>query len=70
MSLKRTIRVVDNFYPNPDEIREQMLSMELRQLPDISGLRTECFFPKGIRKLLAEKSGLKITRFDRPRAAE
>ena len=47
---KRFIVVVDDFYPNPDAIRERALSMSYTEPESLVGWRTRAYQPRGIRE--------------------
>lgn len=46
---KRFIVVVDNFYPNPDAVRQKALSMPYTEPENLTGWRTQAYQPAGIK---------------------
>src|SRR5438270_1871182 len=46
------LQIVDQFYPDPDRIREEALSMEYAEPADLIGWRTNIWQPRGIRSLI------------------
>ncbi len=63
----RSLIVIDNFYPNPQAIRQKALSMEFVEPDNIIGWRTtQGYFPDNFVSLLEKKTGLKIRHIQMP----
>jgi hypothetical protein len=58
--MKRFIRVVDNFYANPDAIRKRAISMTYSHPESVVGWRTRCYQPRGIKQRIEKKFGVRI----------
>lgn len=65
--MKRFLNVVDDFYPNPDAVRRKAMELAYAEPEDITGLRTPPYFPTGVKKLIEDAFGFRITQWaDRP----
>lgn len=58
--MQRFIRVVDNFYPNPDAVRRKALSLTYTEPEHLVGWRTRAYQPRGIKERIEEKFGVRI----------
>jgi hypothetical protein len=47
---KRHLIVVDNFYPDPDAIRQKALGMNFTEPESLTGWRTKAYQPRGVKK--------------------
>ncbi len=65
MILRRFYHVVDNFYENPDEIRRCALNRSFSLNDDVTGWRTPALHPKGIKKRIEQRFGVKIKYWER-----
>jgi Family of unknown function (DUF6445) len=59
-NLRRFVQIVDDFYPNPEQIRQKALEMSYSEPEALVGWRTEAYQPNGIRSLLERKFGVNI----------
>lgn len=67
-SLYRHLVVVDNFYPDPDDVIERALTMNFVEPEDVSGWRTEAgFVVDNFLSLVQQKTNLTIKQFSLPR---
>jgi len=66
---KRFIQVVDDFYPNPDKLRQKALEMSYTEPPNLVGWRTQAYQPKGIKELIEKKFRLHIKYWEEDLAA-
>lgn len=57
---KRFVMAVDDFYPNPDRIRQKALEMPYTEPEDFTGWRTRAYQPRGIRERIEKTFGIKI----------
>lgn len=58
--MKRYMMVVDNFYPDPDMIRRQALSMTYTEPNHFTGWRTRAYQPRGIKGRIEKTFRLRI----------
>lgn len=58
--MKRFIRVVDDFYPDPDAVRRRALEMTYSEPENLVGWRTEAYQPRGIKERIEERFGVRI----------
>jgi|SRR5687767_25419 len=58
--MKPFLHVIDNFYPDPNRIRDLALSMSFSEPESVVGWRTAACQPQGIRKLIETKFRIKI----------
>ncbi len=69
--VKRTIQVVEDFYPQPEVIRRMALEMSYTEPEDLTGWRTHAYQPCGIRKLIAKRFRISVAHWeDDPDAIE
>jgi hypothetical protein len=52
--------VVDNFYPNPDKVRQKALDMPYTEAEDLVGWRTQAYHPRGIKRRIEKAFGVRI----------
>lgn len=58
--IRRSIHIVDNFYPRPDRIRRKALEMSYSEPENLTGWRTRAYQPRSIRKLIEERFKIRI----------
>jgi Family of unknown function (DUF6445) len=58
--MKRFIMVIDDFYPDPDQIRRRALKMTYTEPEDFTGWRTRAYQPRGIRQRIEKRFRLRI----------
>ena len=58
--IKRFIQVIDNFYPDPDKIRQKALDLSYSEPEDYVGWRTKAYQPRGIKELIEKRFRLRI----------
>ncbi|HEX9945538.1 MAG TPA: DUF6445 family protein [Thermoanaerobaculia bacterium] len=69
--MRRFLLAVDNFYPDPDRVREQALRMEYVQPESLVGWRTRPLFVRGVKERIERTLRLPITTWpDDPDDAE
>jgi len=65
------VKIVDNFYKNPDIVREEALKAQyFDESPDVTGLRSNPFFEKRIRERIKRKFKMEMWDFPRERDFE
>ena len=57
---KRFIQVIDNFYSNPDKVRQKALDMSYTEPEDFTGWRTQAYQPRGIKAFIEKSFRLRI----------
>ena len=62
--MKRFIRVVDNFYRDPDAVRKRALEMTYTEPEGLVGWRTRCYQPRGIQKRIEEMFSVRIAEWE------
>jgi len=67
--IKRSIHLIENFYPRPERVRRRALAMSYSEPAELVGWRTEPYQPKGIKQLIEKKFGIRITYWERDPAA-
>src|SRR5215210_2140020 len=58
--MKRFLRVVDDFYPDPLAVRRRALSMEYTEPESLVGWRTRAYQPRGIRERIEQRFSVSI----------
>jgi hypothetical protein len=60
----RFIVVVDNFYPNPDILRQKALRMDYTEPENLTGWRTKAYQPRGIKERIEKLFKVQIPSWD------
>ena len=68
--MKRTVRIVENFYTNPDNVRERALAMDYSEPEYVTGWRTQVWQPRGIKSLIERSFRVRIAYWDDSREIE
>ncbi|MBV8517330.1 MAG: hypothetical protein JO197_07995 [Acidobacteria bacterium] len=58
--MKRFIRVVDDFYADPQAVRRRALEMTYTEPENLVGWRTKAYQPRGIRQRIESRFGVRI----------
>lgn len=56
----RFVQIVDDFYPNPDKLRQKAMEMSYTEPEDLVGWRTQAYQPRGIKELIEKKFRLRV----------
>ncbi|MGB7923392.1 MAG: DUF6445 family protein [Pyrinomonadaceae bacterium] len=67
--VKRFIQVVDDFYPDPDRIRQSASEMPYSEPETLVGWRTQAYQPRGVRRLIERKFRVGIKYWENDRTA-
>ena len=62
--MRRFLAVIDDFYPDPDEVRRSALGLAFEEPEDVTGLRTRPYHIPGVRRLIEHSFGFAITDWD------
>jgi hypothetical protein len=58
--MRRSFRVIDDFYPKPDAIRQRAIGLDYSEPETLVGWRTHAYHPRGISNLIEKKFKIKI----------
>lgn len=58
--MKTSVQVVDQFYANPEDIRDQALSMKYSEPEEVIGWRSHVWQPRGIKSLIQKTFRIQI----------
>jgi hypothetical protein len=61
---RRSIQIVENFYPRPDQIRRKALEMSYSEPEGLTGWRTRPYQPRIIQNLIETRFGTRITHWE------
>jgi hypothetical protein len=57
---RRFIQVIDDFYPQPDKVRQKALGMSYTEPENLVGWRTQAYQPRGVKEMIEKKFRLHI----------
>jgi hypothetical protein len=67
---ERQLWVIDDFYPDPDRVRERALALEYEEPEAITGFRSRPLHPRGVRGRIERALGRRVTDWEHARDPE
>jgi hypothetical protein len=61
--MRRFLLAIDDFYPNPDAVREKALAMNYTEPESLVGWRTRAYHPPGVRRRIEKVLRAPVTRW-------